>query len=271
MSGNGRVVVGALLAYFIPLAVNAVASFVTDWTGVGVWLISPIAGAVAAVLVALTQKASEAPPPPRGRPDLGNRYSRPTVTGAGLLTVLLVVGVVGVGLALGVRFAVGWFSGDESGEEVLVERVEGASGGVTAAVESVEHTSHFTRVEIVVTNNGAASVSLPLFGYCVLVGDDGTTLEPDSFKSDWSDTIPPGGRQRGTVVFPGHLPDGVTSASLSFTTVFGPGGGDALTVSNIRLTPPSALATASPERPLTSRPPDRGPQPETGPGNDEDS
>lgn len=89
-------------------------------------------------------------------------------------------------------------------------------------------------------------MSLPLSGFCSLVGDDRTTLEADSFKSQWSETLAPGSSQRGTITFNGHLPDSVTGASLNFSTVFPQGfeGPDSITVPGIRLRPASRLEEA---------------------------
>jgi hypothetical protein len=254
LSGNARVAAVAAVCWAVPLAANAVAAFLTDWTGLGAWLIAPALGLLGAVVTALIEKSPSPafppppPPPPSGR-DGGRRARRPAgpgPTAAGVLAVVLVVLVVGVGVALGVRFVVGYITGDETGTQVLVQPATGGTAGLSATVDGVEYTDHFTRVSLVATNGGGASVSLPLFGYCVFSGSDGTTLQADPFRSDWADSLPPGGRQRGVVVFPGHLPDAVAQASLSFTTVFGPGGGDAMTVGPLILSPVGASALPGP-------------------------
>jgi len=82
----------------------------------------------------------------------------------------------------------------------------------------------------------AGTVSLPLYGYCVFTGSDGTTLQADPFRSHWSNTLAPGFPQRGVIVFSGHLPPEVLRAAVSFTQIFGPGGGS-ITVRPINLTP----------------------------------
>jgi hypothetical protein len=96
------------------------------------------------------------------------------------------------------------------------------------------YTSHFTRVDLAVRKAGEDPVGLPLMGNCILVGNDGTVLRADGFRSRWSETVPPGSLQRGTVTFGGKLPDGVTRAALSFSQVFVLGGG-AITVPGITL------------------------------------
>jgi len=95
---------------------------------------------------------------------------------------------------------------------------------------------HFTRVGVAVRNQTGTAVSLPLYGYCVFAGSDGTTLQADPFRSRWSDTLAPGILQRGVIVFSGHLPAPVLQAALSFTQIFGPGGGS-ITVRPLNLTP----------------------------------
>ena len=137
---------------------------------------------------------------------------------------------------VGVRYAVGYVTGNESGHDRLVQPATARTGSLALQVDKVEYTSHFTRVDLVARNASQSPVSLPLFGNCVLAGDDGTTLQADDFRSRWSTTIPPGGVHRGTVTFGGRIPDSVSRASLSFSTVFSPGGGS-ITVQKIRLRP----------------------------------
>lgn len=260
LSGNARVAAVAAVCWAVPVAANAIAAFLTDWTGLAAWLIGPALGLLGAVVTALIEKSpSPTPPPPHTSwARYGGRRAGLPVghgpTAAGVLAVVVVVLVVGVGVALGVRFAVGYLTGDETGTQVLVQPATGGTTGLSATVDGVEYTDHFTRVSLVATNGGGTSVSLPLFGYCVLSGSDGTTLQADPFRSDWAESLPPGGRQRGVVVFPGHLPDAVLEASLSFTTVFGPDGGDAMTVGPLLLSPAGASG------PGASGPPGMGPR-----------
>lgn len=60
-----------------------------------------------------------------------------------------------------------------------------------AARKSVTYTAYFTRVGVAARNQTGAAVSLPLYGYCLLTGCDGTTLQADPFRSCWSDTLAP--------------------------------------------------------------------------------
>ena len=111
-----------------------------------------------------------------------------------------------------------------------------SASGLTLTVAKVDHTRHFTRVDVTVRNNSSStSVTLPLFQNSVISAADGTTLQADSFKSQWTETVPPGAFQRGTITFPGHLPDAATRASLSFSHVFGPLSAKSISVGGLQL------------------------------------
>ena len=111
-----------------------------------------------------------------------------------------------------------------------------ATAALTLTVVKVENTSHFTRVELTARNNTSTDpIVLPLFGNCVFTAADGTTLEADPFRSQWSESIAPGAFQRGTITFKDHLPDAATRASLSFTHVGGTFKITTISVAGIRL------------------------------------
>lgn len=151
--------------------------------------------------------------------------------------ILLVIGVGGFALTFGVRYVVGYITGNESGTERLVQSATGSADGLTLVVESFVATDHFTRLEVAARNDSDISLTLPLFKNCLLVGADGTTLEADPFRSRWSDSIAPGGLQRGSITFPGHIPTRVSEARLVFSTIFGMGfgGPDSIFVESIQL------------------------------------
>ena len=175
-----------------------------------------------------------APPPPARH---GRRERSLPIA---VLIAVLVIGVGGFAVTQGVRYVVGYITGNESGTERLIQPVRASASGLTLTVESVEHTAHFTRVELVARNQTGISLRLNLFETCVLSGDDGTTLKADSFKSDWSEEVPAEGVQRGTITFSGHLPDRVRRATLSFSTIFAQGfsGPRSIRVSGLALRPP---------------------------------
>jgi len=250
-TGARKVAVGktlfiAAVCAIIPLIGNVVASFLTTWTGVGSWLVVPVVGVVVAMLTALIQAYGSAPadqpPPPPGRYPPYSPYppypvsSRRTPLWRALLIAFLVIGVGGLAATEGVRYAVGYITGNEPGTSRLVEPASASSGGLTLTVESVTYTAHFTRVGVAARNQSGTALALPLFDNCVFTGNEGTTLQADSFRSRWSDTLAPGSFQRGVIIFSGHLPALVLQASLSFSNIFGPGGGS-ITVHYLRLTP----------------------------------
>lgn len=227
------------IAALIPLLGNTVASFLTTWTGSLSWMVTPVIAVLVAMATTLlqavgkrTRTAPEAPaghaPAVPGRTDVGVPKA--------LLVILLVVGGGAAALTFGVRYVVGYITGNEPGTEILVEPVGAAEGGLRLDVESVESTAHFTRLEVVAHNDTGTSVTLPLFKTAQLVGGDGTTLEADPFRSRWADTVAPGGVLRGTITFPGHLGDDVLTARFGFTHRFAFGGSsEPLFVEGIRL------------------------------------
>ncbi len=249
-AGPPRVAVGKTLLIagvcaVIPLVGNVVASFLTTWTGIGPWLVVPVVGVVVAMITALIQAYGSAPepdrPPPPGRHPVyqvppRQVSSRRTPLWRGLLIAFVVIGVGGLAATEGIRYAVGYITGNEPGTSRLVEPASASSGGLTLTVEGVTYTAHFTQVSVAARNQAGTALSLPLFDNCVFTGSEGTTLQADSFRSRWSDTLAPGSLQRGVIIFSGHLPAQVLQASLSFSNIFGPGGGS-ITVRSIELTP----------------------------------
>ena len=243
--GSGRVrlvkvMIIAGLVEGIGLAANSIAAFVADHAGGLVrWLAPPALALITAMVVAVVQAVSKEPAAPttsttRTTAAVGRRRGTPAA--AAILVVLIVVGIGGFAAAAGVQYAAGYITGKESGENRLVAPVTKTGSGLVVTVQSVLYTAHFTRVELTVRNTSQTSLSLPLFGFCTFTGSDGTTLQADAFRSQWADTIPPGALQRGTITFKDHLPDTQTTASLSFSQVFGPGG-TSITVSGIKLKP----------------------------------
>lgn len=236
----------------VALAGNALATFLTDQLG-GVlrWVLPALVTVLIAVVQALIQflttddstpepapvLAREPGRPPTAQPPSRSRRSRGLAAPAAFLVVVLVIGGGGIAVAAGVRYAVGYVTGKETGTPRLAGPQMARAAGLSLRIEDVEHTAHFTRVELVGQNRGSATVTLPLFGNCVLSDDEGATLEADPFRSDWADSLAPGTRRRGIIIFPGHLTAASTTASFSCATVFGPGGGGSITVTGLRLRP----------------------------------
>jgi hypothetical protein len=242
----GKVLLVAALCYLVGLAVNVGASFLTRWTGEASWLAAPIVGLVGAMLTALidayssSDRETRRQPVPVGidQPRLPERGGTPLPVV--ILVAMIVIGAGGLGLTLGVRYAVGYITGNESGVERLRRPASASVSGLSLTVQNVIYTDHFTTVGLQADNATGDTVVLPLFMNCLFRGADGTTLEADAFRSRWSEQVVPGSVQRGTITFSGHLPNSVLRASLSFATIYGSvilGGGPTLiTVEDIRLT-----------------------------------
>jgi chitodextrinase len=237
----GRTMAIAGLCAVIPIVFTAIGSYVTKSSGAVAWFIGPAATVVGAMIAAVVQAYGSRTAPSPTNPEAGpSRATPPSAPARGtplpvaLVAILLVIGVGGWALATGAQFAYGWITGNEPGTERLVAPARGEANGVMLTVTGVSHTRHFTRVEVTARNRGSRSVSLPLFENCVLTSASGKTIKADSFRSDWSATLAPGTRQRGMIVFTGHMPDRARRASMSIPHVFVLGGG-ALTVSDIRL------------------------------------
>jgi hypothetical protein len=159
-----------------------------------------------------------------------------------LAIALVVVVLCGGGVAAasyGARYLGGLLTGDESGFDVLAQEVSSTAGPLTLTVNRVVLTAHFTRVEMTATNAGSSSIDLPLYMNCILdAAGARTTLPADSFKSDWTEAVPGGGRSvTGTVTFD-RIPDGSGSISISFSTIYGSPEliGKSITVADIPLT-----------------------------------
>jgi hypothetical protein len=107
-------------------------------------------------------------------------------------------------------------------------------------VTSIVNTAHFTRVALTVSNQEDKPATITLFENCSLTGG-GVTLQPDSFRSRWVQTVPPRSDQSGHLTFPGHLPDSATTAqfSINMVFVFGRfGEDDSLVIRSIRIRAP---------------------------------
>ncbi len=230
--GGKMLVAGGL--ELLHLVLNSVLTFVTDLADGPIrWVVSQTAVVVIAMLMTGAGAIAERETAPS---DGGATARRGRSALAGSLVILLVLGVGGFAATQGVRYVVGYTSGKETGTDRLVTPVTKNAAGLALTVAKVEYTRHFTRVELTVRNNtSSTSITLPLFENCVFSAADGTTLQADDFRSQWSQTIPPGAFQRGTITFPGHLPTTAKRASLSFSHIFGTFNANAISVTGIRL------------------------------------
>ncbi len=223
---------------------NSLASFLTELTPTWTWFITPFIGLLVALVIEMlgyyrkSQGTTKVPPASHGRGP-GRRPAPRRPLGVTVLLTLLLLGGGGWLVTAGVSYAVGYASGNESGVQRLESPVLAEAQGVRVTVLGVQSTAHFTRVEILVSNGTSSSISLPLFQNAMLSGQDGTTFDADSFRSNWQPQIPPGGQRRGTLNFESQLPEDSIIVSLSFASVFVQGfdGPRSITVPNIPLRP----------------------------------
>lgn len=237
----------ALVVWLIGWIGNGVGMLVSEWTGWLGWLAVPAVSATVAVLGAIASSKIRQwwvdPETHRPVPDPAHPGQRPASSGRSLpvviVTTIVVAGILGLALTAGVRYAAGWVTGDEPGVDRLAQTATFDERGLTMSVTAFEETRHFTRLRVQVTNEVGNPITLPLFGNVSLVGADGTAIEVDHRRSDWNNSLNPGVRQNGVLLFSGHLPDQVTSATLQFTTVFEQGfdGPRSITVPDIPLEP----------------------------------
>jgi hypothetical protein len=219
--GTGRVILIPVVVNVVGWATTAVLTFVAGRAvGVPGWLVGPTAAIVAGVVQSLFDAA-------RGsavvRADAGPAIARRSggiPVAAAILTVLL-IGVAGYAATVGIRYGVGWVTGNEDqiGGERLVAAQSGKSGRVTITVTGIVNTTHFTRVQLTVNNGEDQPATLALFRNCVLTGG-AVTLQAEPFKSGWPEDVPPRSTQQGHITFAGQLPDSATTAQLSFIRVF---------------------------------------------------
>jgi hypothetical protein len=156
-----------------------------------------------------------------------------------LLIAVLVLGLGGLAVTEAVRHGVESITGNApgtEGPEQLRGPVTKSVGGLSLTVESVKRSGDFTSVRLAVRNGTGAPVTMPI-ERCSFRGADGSTREAFPFQGGWAEDVAPGGPQRGTVIFVGHLPNSVRQASLSFTTIYSDSfsGPDSITVPNIML------------------------------------
>jgi hypothetical protein len=228
----GRVAIVGALAHVLLSVSGFIIQMFSSWTGFGPWFLVAV-GALAVALVEVIRELA-----------LGAAGSRRaeqfrTPASIGVPIAILLVSALGLAAAYGVGMASAYITGNQSGTKRLATVVVAEEQGITTTIRSVVHTRNFTRVGISVVNDLPSTVSLPLYRNATLSTRGVPTLGADPFRSSWSDTIAPGQEVTGVLVFPGHLPDGRTRATLSFATVFEQGfeGPDSIVVGGIVLDP----------------------------------
>ncbi len=156
-----------------------------------------------------------------------------------LVVGLLVLALVGGGIAYGASYAVGRITGNEpSVEQRLAKPVSGAAGALTVRIDEVGVSNHYTHVRLTATNRANFPVTIPLFNNCQLTEARETALEPKlGFGTSVID-VPPG-RVPITkrITFSGTPSDAATTLTLACSTLFWQGFGQpqSLQVKRIRL------------------------------------
>jgi hypothetical protein len=202
-----RVLIAAGGVIVLGMLVNLVVTFLADGPGSALrWLVPPGIALVVAMVLALMDAAAPTSRRP-GRLDVSVLVA--------IAVVLVGVGVGGFALTAGAEYVGGYLTGNESGEDRLTKPVAKVGSGITMTVENVTYTSHFTRVEVTVTNPGKQAITIPIDG-TTFTAADGTALRADPGKSSWPSRIAARGTEHGTVTFKGHLPDSADAAALTF-------------------------------------------------------
>jgi hypothetical protein len=229
---GGKMALTAVLQ-LVHLGLNSLLTFLTDIApGPLRWYISQAAVIAIPALMTGAEEVTKGESAPAGAP----RATRQVSSGPRIMLFLVIALVVGLAATAGIRYGVNYVTGKESGTDRLTSQVTKSASGLTLTVVKVEDTRHFTRVELTVRNTTrSTTIDLPVFGYSVLSAADGTTLRGDPSRSQWTQSVPAGAFQRGTITFPGHLPSGATKATFSFSQIFGPLGAGGISVTGIRL------------------------------------
>jgi hypothetical protein len=202
-----RVLLIAGAVIVLGLVINLIITFLADGPGGALrWFVPPAIALVVAMIIALLDASAP----------IGRAPSRLDVSVViAIIVVLVGVGVGGFALTAGVEYVGGYLTGNEAGEDRLIKPVATTGAGVTVTVQNVTYTSHFTRVEVTVKNSGKQAVKLPLDGSATFTGAEGNALRADAGRSQWPDSIPAGGSERGTITFKGRLPEATTAAVLT--------------------------------------------------------
>jgi MFS family permease len=242
----GRTLLVGLLSWLVALLGSFITS-VQNWPSPLPVLVPPAVALIIALGLAFVQAAI-----PTSRSEHDESRGR---GGSGLsilaasLAIVLVLGIGGLIVSWAVRAVVHELglivetvpglpdTFEKNAVERLTKQGTGRSGPLTLKVKSLKQGPRTVRAEVTVTNSGGDSVSLPLFGYCTLAAADGTTLNANASRSQWSNSVVGGGTLSGVIVFDGVFPPEKTTAALSFTTVFGTFDAHSLSAKGLGLRP----------------------------------
>src|SRR5215211_2482107 len=194
-----RAIIAALILWVIGLLAASLNTYFSKLEGWLPWLLPNVVSGVVVVIGAVVnhvsssgqqaERARDGGQPPFAQSPIPPARTASSVTG--VLAILLVLGIAGLAVTVGVRYAVGYLTGRETlVAERLVGLPRGSGGGVDLTVNRIYETDHYTRVEVTALNHGAIPKSLALGPFCVLSGP-GKTLELQSVarsRSQWRHT-----------------------------------------------------------------------------------
>lgn len=158
---------------------------------------------------------------PPGAPD---RRRRPGV--GSLVAALVMIVVIGGGIAYGATYAFGLITGSEPTVQRLEEPVSGAAGALDVRIDEVRVGDHYTHVRLTATNGADFPVTIPLFGNCQLIEKGQPALEAKTdFTTSVIDVPPAEIPVTNEIVFSGRPSDGATSLTLACSTLYWQGFG----------------------------------------------
>lgn len=95
------------------------------------------------------------------------------------------------------------------------------AGGLTLSVDRIDNQGHNFRVFMTATNHTGDDLTLPLFGYFLVVDDRGNQYKADPFSSTFPREVPKGATVSGHANMESALNADASILKAGFTTVFG--------------------------------------------------
>jgi hypothetical protein len=208
--------------------------------GIGYWQqsASPVLAAVLTVaagaiplIIDYIKEVTEKAPVSQNRHDTGawspgapDRRRRPGV--GSLVAALVMIVVIGGGIAYGATYAFGLITGNEPAVQRLEEPVSGAAGALDVRIDEVGVGDHYTHVRLTATNGADFPVTIPLFSNCQLIEKGQPALEAKTgFTTSVIDVPPAEIPVTKEIVFSGRPSDGATLLTLACSTLYWQGFG----------------------------------------------
>jgi hypothetical protein len=208
--------------------------------GIGYWQqsASPVLAAVLTVaagaiplIIDYIKEVTEKAPVSQNQHDTGawspgapDRRRRPGV--GSLVAALVMIVVIGGGIAYGATYAFGLITGNEPAVQRLEEPVSGAAGALDVRIDEVGVGDHYTHVRLTATNGADFPVTIPLFSNCQLIEKGQPALEAKTgFTTSVIDVPPAEIPVTKEIVFSGRPSDGATSLTLACSTLYWQGFG----------------------------------------------